>query len=64
MEPTKETAYLQYAKLDVNLRIQALQIICMLTAETKAIRNYMEECSENMTVIRKEKIKWQRFRKT
>jgi len=63
MEPTKETARLQYTKLNVNLRIQALQIICMLTSETKAARGYMEQCSEEMTVLRKEKIKWQRDKK-
>ncbi|KAJ8067990.1 hypothetical protein OCU04_003569 [Sclerotinia nivalis] len=63
MEPTQETARLQYAKLDVNLRIKALQIICMLTAETKAIRGYMEESSEHMTMLRKEKIQFQRTKK-
>lgn len=62
-EPTHETARLQYNALDVNLRIQALQIICMLTAATRAIRGYMEECSEQMTAFRKEKINWQRERK-
>jgi hypothetical protein len=64
MEPTQATARQQYATLDVNLRIQALQIICMLTAETKAIRGYMEECSNQMTDFRKEKIQFQRDRKT
>ncbi|KAG9247244.1 hypothetical protein BJ878DRAFT_477537 [Calycina marina] len=63
MEPTKETARLQYAKLNINLRIQVLQILCMLTAETKAVRGYMEQCSEEMTTLRKEKIKWQREKK-
>jgi hypothetical protein len=63
MEPTQETARRQYARLDVNLRIQALQIVCMLTAETKAIRGYMEECSNQMTDFRKEKIQYQRDRK-
>ncbi|TGO62399.1 hypothetical protein BCON_0020g00170 [Botryotinia convoluta] len=62
-EPTQETARIQYAKLDVNLRIKALQIICMLTMETKAIRGYMEESSEHMTELRKEKIKYQRDKK-
>ncbi|KAJ9215573.1 transcriptional regulator family: DDT [Paecilomyces variotii] len=62
-EPTKETAQSQYATLDVNLRIRALQIICMLTLETKAIKNYMEECSNQMTEFRKEKIEYQRARK-
>jgi hypothetical protein len=63
MEPTKETARVCYAKLDVNLRIEALQIVCMLTASTKAIRGYMEDCSDQMTLLRKEKIQWQRDRK-
>jgi hypothetical protein len=63
MEPTLETARIQYSNLDVNLRIQALQIVCMLAAETKAARGYMEQCSEEMTVLRKEKIKWQRDKK-
>ncbi|QSZ29448.1 hypothetical protein DSL72_003962 [Monilinia vaccinii-corymbosi] len=63
LEPTQDTARLQYAKLDVNLRIKALQVICMLTAETKAIRGYMEESSEHMTMLRKEKIQFQRTKK-
>lgn len=63
MEPTKETARIQYSKLNVNLRIEALSIMTMLCAETKAFRMYMDQCSEEMTAIRKEKIKWQRDRK-
>ncbi|KAF8849236.1 hypothetical protein BDZ45DRAFT_634611 [Acephala macrosclerotiorum] len=63
MEPTADTAKQQYARLDVNLRAQALQIVCILTAETKAVRGFMEECSEEMTTFRKEKIGWQRKRK-
>jgi hypothetical protein len=35
----------------------------MLTAETKAIRGFMEECSEQMTTFRKQKIQFQRDRK-
>ncbi|KAK4196533.1 putative chromatin-remodeling complex subunit [Triangularia verruculosa] len=62
-EPSQETVRQRYATLDVNYRVQALQIICMLTAETKAIRGYMEDCSETMTAYRKEKIEWQRKRK-
>ncbi|OBT93854.1 hypothetical protein VE01_08525 [Pseudogymnoascus verrucosus] len=62
-EPSVETARLRYAGIDINLRIKILQIICMLTMETKAIRGFMEECSEQMTSFRKEKIKWQRDRK-
>ncbi|OJJ37605.1 hypothetical protein ASPWEDRAFT_461308 [Aspergillus wentii DTO 134E9] len=62
-EPTQETAQLQYSTLDINLRVQALQIICMLSLETKSIRNYLEECSNQMTEFRKEKIEYQRARK-
>jgi hypothetical protein len=63
IEPSRETVRQRYATLDVNIRVQALQIICMLTTETKAIRGYMEDCSETMTAYRKEKIEWQRKRK-
>lgn len=63
VEPTRNTIRQHYGALDVNYRIQALQIICMLTAETKAIRRYMEDCSEQMTAFRKDKIEWQRQRK-
>lgn len=63
VEPTQETIRQHYAALDANYRIHALQIICMLTAETKAVRRYMEDCSEQMTAFRKDKIEWQRQRK-
>ncbi|KAK4163443.1 hypothetical protein QBC43DRAFT_335383 [Cladorrhinum sp. PSN259] len=63
VEPNQESVRQRYSMLDVNYRVQALQIICMLTAETKAIRGYMEDCSEQMTAYRKEKIEWQRKRK-
>ncbi|KAK4106490.1 glycosyltransferase family 57 protein [Parathielavia hyrcaniae] len=63
VEPSQETVRDRYSGLDVNYRVQALQIICMLTSETRAIRGYMEDCSETMTAYRKEKIEWQRKRK-
>ncbi|OLN83075.1 Imitation switch two complex protein 1 [Colletotrichum chlorophyti] len=63
VEPTQDTVREHYANLDVNYRVQVLQIICMLTTQTKAMRTYMEECSEQMTSFRKEKIDWQRQRK-
>lgn len=63
MPPTPETARIQYIKLDVNHRIKALQTLCILTAQTKAIRKAMDECSEAMTGYRKEKIEYQRERK-
>ncbi|OOO12058.1 Glycosyl transferase, ALG6/ALG8 [Aspergillus oryzae] len=62
-EPTQDTAQRQYATLDINLRVKALQIICMLSLDTKAIRNYLEECSNQMTEFRKEKIEYQKARK-
>ncbi|CAG8960013.1 hypothetical protein HYFRA_00013201 [Hymenoscyphus fraxineus] len=63
LEPTPETARAQYAKLDINERISILQTLCLLTAETKGVRGYMEENSEVMTDIRKQKITFQRERK-
>ncbi|KAH8165992.1 hypothetical protein CIB48_g2240 [Xylaria polymorpha] len=62
-EPSRESVRDQYSSLDFNLRISTLQIICMLTMETKALRGYMEECATTMTVYRKEKIELQRNRK-
>ena len=62
-EPTLDTAILQYAALDINLRVKILQILCTLSLETKAIRNYMEDCSNQMTDYRKDKIQVQRRRK-
>ncbi|SZF06086.1 unnamed protein product [Blumeria hordei] len=62
-DPTPETARRQYALLNVNHRVQVLEIICTFLANTKAARAYMEECSEQMTCFRKEKIQWQRDRK-
>ena len=54
-EPTAETAFAQYLTLDINLRIHILQILCMKSLETKAIKQYMEDCSQQMTEHRKEK---------
>lgn len=63
MVPSLENVKKQYTELDINYRVKALQIICMLTMETKAVRGYMEDCSETMTKYRKDKIEWQRQRK-
>ncbi|KAI0906756.1 DDT domain-containing protein [Ustulina deusta] len=62
-EPSLELVCNRYSGLDLNLRISALQILCMLTMETKAVRGYMDDCAETMTGYRKEKIEWQRNRK-
>ncbi|KAJ5672107.1 DDT domain superfamily [Penicillium longicatenatum] len=63
-EPTQQTAQSQYRTLDINLRVKALQMMTMLCLETKAIRNYLEECSNQMTEFRKEKIEHQKARKS
>ena len=63
MDATPETAASQYYTLDVNLRIKILQILCMKALETKAIRQYMEDCSLQMTETRKEKNETTRSRK-
>ena len=55
MESTPEVAISQYQSLDVNLRVRILQILCMKSLETKLIRQYMEDCSAQMTEHRKEK---------
>lgn len=62
-EPTQETARQRYVTLDVNLRISALQIITMLAISTKALRNFLEQCSEDMTEVRKVKLDHQREKK-
>jgi ATP-utilising chromatin assembly and remodelling N-terminal/DDT domain/WSTF, HB1, Itc1p, MBD9 motif 1 len=62
-EPTQQTAWLQYSTMDINMRVKALQIVCMLTLETKAIKAFLEESSAQMTELRKTKIEHQRARK-
>ncbi|KAG5983322.1 hypothetical protein E4U55_000250 [Claviceps digitariae] len=62
-EPTQEAVQHNYAKLDVNYRVMVLQTICLLTMQTKAVRGYMEDCSETMTKYRKDRIEWQRQKK-
>lgn len=61
--PTQDAVQQTYARLSINYRVQALQILCMLTMETQAVRGYMEDCSEIMTKYRKDRIEWQRQRK-
>ena len=62
-DPIPETAASQYQALDINLRIKIIQILCMKSLETKVIRQYMEDCSAQMTEHRKEKNEVQRQRK-
>ncbi|CAK7269345.1 hypothetical protein SEPCBS119000_003522 [Sporothrix epigloea] len=63
VEATRETVLQHYAALDISYRVNVLQIICMLTMQTKAVRGYMDDCNEQMTKYRKEKIEWQRSKK-
>ena len=62
-EPVPETAISQYMECDINLRVKILQLLCTLCLETKAIRNYMEDCNNTMTDYRKDRIEVQRTRK-
>lgn len=64
MEPTEETAISQYTTLDINLRVKILEILCLLSLETQAIRGYMDDCTQQMTQHRKEKVEQQRSRKS
>lgn len=63
LEATPETAILQYSFLDVNTRVQIVQLLCKLVVGTRAIRDYMEDCTKHMTDLRKEKVDFQRSRK-
>ena len=60
MPPNKDTAWTQFAKLDINLRISALQMITMLSLSTQAVKGFLEQCSDDMTDVRKRKIDHQR----
>lgn len=62
-EPTIQTVRLQYSTMDINLRTEALQTICQLFLETKAVKTFLEEMSNTMTQFRKVKIEHQRARK-
>lgn len=63
LEPTRETALEQYATLDINLRIAALQMLVVLTIRTDTIKDSLEQCMEDMTETRKRKIDFQRAKK-
>lgn len=63
IEPSKDTARSQYAQLDVNYRVSALQMITLLSIGTQAVKDFLEQCSEDMTDVRKRKIEHQREKK-
>ncbi|KAL1301491.1 hypothetical protein AAFC00_005736 [Neodothiora populina] len=62
-EPTQDLVWQRYITMDVNKRITALQKITLLAVSTKALREYLEESSEEQTEIRKRKLEWQKQRK-
>lgn len=62
-EPTFESIRQRYLTLDINLRAMVLHLLSRLTHETRSVRDYMEECSEEMTKHRKDKIEVQRARR-
>jgi hypothetical protein len=62
-EPTIESIANNYAQLDVNLRISALELILRLTVATEAFRDQLVAAAQEMTRLRKEKIDFQRKRK-
>jgi hypothetical protein len=63
-EPTAETAKVQYfTALDINLRLEALQIITQLAIGSPALRKHLDDMSAEMTELRKKKIEQQRLKK-
>lgn len=64
MDPTKENIRYQFKTMDVNLRASALQPMTMLSTTTKALKNFLEDCSEDQTEVRKRKMEHQREKKT
>jgi hypothetical protein len=60
---TKDTVREQFLVMDVNLRALLLHLLVGLVTTTPSVRRYMEECSEDMTSLRKKKIEHQRNRK-
>ncbi len=63
LEPAQETALHQFASMDINLRISALQMITILSIATPVMKDFLENCSDDMTDVRKKKIEHQRERK-
>lgn len=62
-DPTRECARVQWATMDVNLKVSALQMITILSIASTPIKDFLETCSEDMTDVRKRKIEHQRERK-
>lgn len=63
MEPNKDNIKYQFKTMDINLRAAALQPMTMLSATTKALKKFLEDCSEDQTDVRKRKMEYQRQKK-
>ncbi|KAM0716301.1 hypothetical protein Q7P37_007746 [Cladosporium fusiforme] len=63
MDPSKENIKYQFKTMDINLRAAALQPMTMLSATTKALKKFLEDCSEDQTEVRKRKMEHQREKK-
>ncbi|KAF2277796.1 uncharacterized protein EI97DRAFT_374129 [Westerdykella ornata] len=62
-DPSAENIAHNYIHMDVNLRIQALDMALQLTVFTEAFRESLVQASTDMTRMRKDKIDFQRKRK-
>lgn len=62
-EPVRETAREQYNFLSVNKRVRALEMILYEFSRTKALKDYLDTCSDDQTEVRKKKTDLQRQRK-
>ena len=63
MNASEDTTIYQYGETDINTRVKIIQFLCMLSLGTSWVKNYMEECTTQMTQYRKDKVEWQRQRK-
>lgn len=64
MDPEKENIKFQFKTMNIDLRAAALQPLTMLSTTTKALKKFLEDCSEDQTEVRKRKMEYQRERRT
>lgn len=62
-ENTVDSIATNYANLDINLRVSALDMLLRTTVATEAFRDQLIAAAQEMTRLRKEKIDYQRKRK-
>ncbi|PLW11257.1 hypothetical protein PCANC_20306 [Puccinia coronata f. sp. avenae] len=51
----RKTLMSRYADLPVDDKLNLMEFLCDLATESDQVRNYMEECDEKLTVVRREK---------